>query len=89
MSFDLVRTAEISTTPRLGNFIKMIRYGPTLLRSLPFHFGSLQRLHVAPLGVIFLFKFVDRLLQAFPRVAWESGKLLLGMVGNLNAIANS
>jgi hypothetical protein len=35
-----MRMAEISTTPLAGNFMKMMRYEPTVFRMRPFHSGQ-------------------------------------------------
>jgi hypothetical protein len=80
--------AEISATPREGNFMKMIRIRTDSLTEPPFPLRSLQRLYIGPLRIVFLFKFIDRALDPFPHVARESGKLLLSFFGDFNAKAH-
>src|ERR1017187_9524828 len=50
---DFTRMAEIPTTLRSGNFRKMIRYGPTRLRSRPFHSGPCNALMLLHWGSSF------------------------------------
>lgn len=59
VSLDLMRMAETCATPRLGNLLKMIPIRAECLPKAPLPLGSLKCLHVAPLGVVSLFKFVN------------------------------
>jgi hypothetical protein len=85
--FDLISTAEISTIPRSGYFLKMIRYSPHSLAKPSLPFGTLERLNVAPLGVILLLKIVDGSLKSVPHAPWEFQELLFSVSREFNAVA--
>jgi len=62
--------------------------GSDPLTESPLPLRSLQRLHVAPLGVVRLLKLINRSLNTIPHFTRAFRQLLLGFVGNLNAVAH-